>query len=170
MPNEYLGMTVPAATDLADGPQAFRDYTDDIDARLDAMDLVIGPGNVRGFATKAALDAWTPSPGAIGFAVGIMWIRIDAFSGNPVRWCPYQQAGTAWWPSGSASLQITFPYPFTCQLEPVQLVSFAPDTSTVTFNIINNNPYVNLDLTRSPTTTSCVVHWMAMYNHQDTVP
>lgn len=42
MPTTYGGATIPVATDLADGPEAFRDYTDSF-ASIDAMEAAAVP-------------------------------------------------------------------------------------------------------------------------------
>jgi hypothetical protein len=65
MPDEYEGFTIPVATDVADGPKAFREYTDDLDDRLDALDAAVATGgNFRVFTDSAALQAWAAPLGA----------------------------------------------------------------------------------------------------------
>jgi hypothetical protein len=104
MPNEYSGFTVPAATDLADGPQAFRDYTDDVDARLDAMDALYG--QFRAFPTKAAMDAWAAPEGAMATSVGIVWLRGGG------EWNPYRISGRDAAPPVGTVQAVIFDYPF----------------------------------------------------------
>lgn len=68
MPATYKGLTVPTSTDLADGPKAFRDYTDTLPAS-DALAALAGGVSFRVFTTKAELDAWAAPLGYTGVVV-----------------------------------------------------------------------------------------------------
>src|SRR5262245_34647960 len=64
MPTPYKGLTIPLSSDLADGPAAFRDYTDSLP--------------YQAFATTAARDAWSAAyNGALCVTTdtGTLWLR-----------------------------------------------------------------------------------------------
>ena len=58
MPTTYKGLTVPISSDLADGPQAFRDYTDSLPASEAVLATMLPVGSVLQTIVTAAPAGW----------------------------------------------------------------------------------------------------------------
>jgi hypothetical protein len=81
MPATYKGLTVPVSTDKADGPAAFRDYTDTLPASEALQAYNTGTaGAYRLFATLAEMNAWAAPNGSIASVVedGNLYKRANA--------------------------------------------------------------------------------------------
>ena len=98
MPTPYKGTTVPLPSDLADGPKAFKEFTDSLPT-ADAMAF-------RVVASKAALDLWQAPDGSLASLAGVLWVRLSGV------WSPYRQSGRANAPGMGASHVVTFDWPF----------------------------------------------------------
>jgi hypothetical protein len=101
---DYKGLTVPESTDLADGPRAFREYTDDLPTS-DALLAVEAKMMYRVFPNKAAMDAWAAPVGALAWA-GILWHRVAS------AWSPYRLTGRCAAPAVGVTKQVMFDAPF----------------------------------------------------------
>jgi microcystin-dependent protein len=58
MPTTYKGLTVPLSSDLADGPQAFRDYTDSLPASEAFIEGMLPVGSIVATCRTTAPARW----------------------------------------------------------------------------------------------------------------